>query len=85
MLQNRQLHVHGVKSISHPTTDLHLMTMEARQYIYATAQVLPMAGAQNLPFGGSDAASYFCDDARPTQRGGGVSRAVINPRFGITV
>jgi len=61
------------------------MTMEARQYIYATAQVLPMADTRKLPFGGTNVASYFCDDARPTQRGGGVSRAVINPRFGNTV
>jgi hypothetical protein len=61
------------------------MAMEARFYNHTRSLGLHMADTQNLPFGGTNVASYFCDDARPTQRGGGVSRAVINPRFGITV
>lgn len=85
MLQNRQLRVHGVESISHPYHDSHLMTMEARSNHISGLLGSRSAGALNLPFGGSDVASYFCDDARPSQRGGGVSRAVINSRFGITV
>ena len=54
-------------------------------YSLVTVQGAPCGNTSNLPFGESDVASYFCDDARPTQVGGGVSRAVIIPRFGITV
>lgn len=61
------------------------MTMEARFNHTAVALGSPYGPTLNLPFGGSDVASYFCDDARPSQRGGGVSRAVIISRFGITV
>ncbi len=61
------------------------MTMEAHYNHTAVAQGSRYGDTPNLPFGGSDGASYFCDDARPTQRGGGVSRAVITSRFGITV
>lgn len=68
-----------------PTTELHLMTMEARSHSPQTRLVMPTASTVNLPFGGSDVAAYFCVDARPSQVGGGVSRAVINSRFGITV
>lgn len=84
-LWNRQPCSHGVKSVSHPYHDSHLMTMEARSNHIPGLLGSRSAGTPNLPFGGSDVASYFCDDARPSQRGGGVSRAVINPRFGITV
>ena len=62
-----------------------LMAMEARLYSLVTIPGVCPAYTPNLPFGGTDVVSYFCDDARPAQVGGGVSRAVFIPRFGITV
>lgn len=84
-LWNRQPCAHGVESISHSYHDSHSMTMEAhRMYTFGFLSLRP-AHTQNLPFGGTDVVSYFCDNARPTKPGGGVSRAVCNTRFGITV
>jgi hypothetical protein len=62
-----------------------LMAMEVRFYSLVTVRDVCPAYTSNLPFGGTNVASYFCDDARPSQVGGGVSRAVIIPRFGNTV
>lgn len=79
---NRQPYIHGVKSISHHYHAVEITMMDARENNHRFILGLPTAGLRNLPFGGSDRASYFRVDARPYQVGGGVSRAVFLPRFG---